>query len=77
MDGIGFDDIKVLRNADAIEITAPEGICNVEVYSADGRLMKSSDTLGETYISIPAPDENLLIVRVHTASAIHSYKLAR
>ena len=77
VDGIGFDDIKVLRNADAIEITAPEGICNVEVYSADGRLMKSSDTLGETYISIPAPDENLLIVRVHTASAIHSYKLAR
>lgn len=63
------------RTSGGIELKSQDGIYGVEIYSADGKLLKSVECCGDCATTVSYSGEGLCIVRVRTASSHQSIKL--
>lgn len=72
---LGDNTTSIRRTAGGIELNSEEGIYGVEIYSADGRLLKSVECSGDSAATVPYSGKGLCIVRVRTASSHQSVKL--
>ena len=70
-------DISVKGSAAGISISAPEGITAVEIYSIDGKLLKSLNGNGSDFMNISFENKGVTIVNVSTPSQHRVMKIAR
>lgn len=69
------DTIKVSTAQGAIFVQAADGVDNVEVYTAEGRLISSVNAGGSASMAIPVDTDGMVIVKVTTPSGSRTVKV--
>lgn len=69
------DAIKVTSTQGGIFVQAADGVDNVEVYTAEGRIIRSVNAGGSASMAIPVDTDGMVIVKVTTPSGSRTVKV--